>query len=77
MNDHNMEPKFVICINNKDYEASLEARKVFQVLVDEDAAKVGLLRIIDESGEDYLYPAKWFLPINVTDTVEKALLAQP
>jgi hypothetical protein len=49
--------KFVICLKNKGYEVSLEPRKIYQVLADRDAAAHQQLRVIDESGEDYLYPA--------------------
>ena len=51
------EPRFAICIANTDYPAALEVRKIYQVLPDTDAAKHQYLRVIDESGEDYLYPA--------------------
>jgi len=76
MASNKAHPKFVVCIQSGE-AGDLEARKIYQSLPDEDAARVGYVRIIDESGEDYLYPAKWFLPITLTDTVEKALLAQP
>ena len=66
--------KFVVCINNKDYLASLELHKIYRVLPDEDAAADGDLRVIDESGEDYLYSADRFVPINVPDAVQKSLL---
>jgi len=66
--------KFVVCINNKDYPASLELHKIYRVLPDEDAADDGDLRIIDESGEDYLYSAERFIPISVPDAVQKSLL---
>ena len=69
----NMTPtQFAICLNNKDAE-DLTLRKVYQVLPDEQAEKKGLLRIIDESGEDYLYPVGFFFPINVPQKVERAL----
>ena len=67
------EPRFVICIQNDNSE-DLEIRKLYQVLPDEAAAADGLLRIVDESGEDYLYPAKLFLAIDLPQTIEKALL---
>jgi hypothetical protein len=70
----NKARKFVVCINNKDYPASLELHKIYRVLPDEDAASDGDLRVIDESGEDYLYPAKRFVPIAVPDAVQKSLL---
>ena len=66
--------KFAVCVNNADYPASLELHKIYRVLPDEDAAADGDLRVIDESGEDYLYPADRFVPIAVPDAVQKSLL---
>jgi len=66
--------KFVVCINNEDYPASLELHKIYRVIPDEDAAVDGDMRIIDESGEDYLYPASYFVPIKVPQPVEESLL---
>jgi hypothetical protein len=56
-------PEFVVCINNEDYPASLELHKIYRLVPDEDAAADVGLRIINESGEDYLYPASYFSPI--------------
>ena len=67
--------KFVVCLKNKGYEVSLEARKIYQALPDPDAAKHRQIRVIDESGEDYLYPAKYFSPIELPLPVRKAVLA--
>jgi hypothetical protein len=67
-------PEFVVCINNSDYPASLELHKIYRVLADKDATEEGDIRIIDESGEDYLYPSLYFVPIQVPQTVEKSLL---
>ncbi|MDQ7838935.1 MAG: hypothetical protein RDU59_10660 [Thermodesulfobacteriota bacterium] len=67
-------PGFVVCINNIDYPASLELHKIYRVLPDEDAAAEGDIRIIDESGEDYLYPSSYFVHIQVPQTVEESLL---
>jgi hypothetical protein len=67
--------KFVVCVKNKGYEVSLELRKIYQVLSDADAAKHRQLRVIDESGDDYLYPANYFAPIELPDPVRKAVLA--
>jgi len=66
---------FVICIRNRGYEASLELRKIYQAIPDTGAARHHLLRIIDESGEDYLYPQDFFLSIVLPKPVEKALMA--
>jgi hypothetical protein len=51
---------FVVCINNEGYPASLEIRKLYQTIPDERAARQGHVRVIDESGEDYLYPESYF-----------------
>jgi hypothetical protein len=69
------EPRFVICIRNEDCE-DLEPRKVYQVLPDEAAAVDGYLRVIDESGEDYLYPQSYFVPIELPQAAETALLSE-
>ena len=66
--------KFAVCVNNSDYPASLELHKIYRVLPDKDAAADGDLRVIDESGEDYLYPADRFVPIVLPDAVQKSLL---
>ena len=57
------ETQFVVCIHNEEYSASLEVRKIYQAIADPQAAQHQLLRIIDESGEDYLYPAVYFVPV--------------
>ncbi len=64
----------VICLKNKGYEASLEKRKTYVVLPDDAAAKHGLLRVIDESGDDYLYPREYFAAIDLPPVVRRALL---
>jgi hypothetical protein len=56
MKHHQVEPKFAVCINNEDYEVSLELRKIYKVLPDARADEHHYIRVIDESGEDYLYP---------------------
>jgi len=66
--------KFVVCIENEDYEASLELRKIYRVLADRDAEIDGDIRVIDESGEDYLYPADWFIYIELPHALEESLL---
>jgi len=65
--------RFAVCISNRDYSASLEPRKIYRVLPDSEAAGRGLVRVIDESGEDYLYPGDYFLPISLPDSVQRAL----
>lgn len=69
----NSELRFVVCLNNSEYPASLELHKIYRVLPDQDAAEDGDLRIIDESGEDYLYPAEWFAALRVPQVVEESL----
>ena len=68
------EPSFAVCINNRDYPASLELHKIYRVLPDAEAAKDGDLRVVDESGEDYLYPAKDFAIIDVPAELRGILL---
>lgn len=65
--------KFVVCINNENYPSSLELHKIYRVLPDNDAAADGDLRVVDESGEDYLYPLSYFVPIQVPQSVEESL----
>ena len=68
------EQQFAICVKNDDYPASLEVRKIYEVLQDEKAAKHGLVRIIDESGEDYLYPEDFFVSIEIPEAAETIFL---
>jgi hypothetical protein len=70
MNQH----EFVVCINNKGYEASLEFGKIYQVVVDDDAKAEGLIRIIDESGEDYAYSLERFHAVALSQTLETLLI---
>jgi hypothetical protein len=67
--------QLVVCIDNEGYAASLEKRKIYIALRDAAAEQHGLLRIVDESGEDYLYPKKSFRPINLPPAVKRAVLA--
>ncbi|CAN5717290.1 hypothetical protein BH24ACI2_BH24ACI2_09810 [soil metagenome] len=69
------EPKFVVCLNNKGYAASLEIGKLYQIIPDEEAEKIGSLRMIDEDGEDYLYDAKMFCPLQVPPIVAQTLIS--
>jgi hypothetical protein len=55
--------RFVLCVRNEGYPASLELRKVYRVLADERASERRQLRVIDESGEDYLYPEEYFVAV--------------
>jgi len=67
--------RLVICIENDGYAASLEKRKIYVALADRDAEQNKLMRVIDESGEDYLYPEAFFRPIELPAAVKKAVLA--
>jgi hypothetical protein len=68
------EPQFAVCVDNRGYSTSLELRKIYRVLPDSESASRQLVRIIDESGEDYLYPQKYFVSIELSQTLERALL---
>ena len=66
--------KFAVCVDNSGYEASLERNKIYLVLADKDAEKDGDLRIVDESGEDYLFSAERFIAIEVPAAVKASLV---
>ena len=66
--------EFVVCIQNSGYPASLELHKIYRVVRDPEAIREGDLRIIDESGEDYLYPAEWFAAVELPRRVKTSLL---
>jgi hypothetical protein len=66
---------FAVCLNNQRYEASLEVGKLYRVIDDEQAQASGLVRIVDESGEDYAFSAQRFYPIELPQNVEEVLLA--
>jgi hypothetical protein len=67
--------RFVVCLRNKGYEASLERGKIYRALADLDAAKHKQVRVVDESGEDYLYPQALFAPIELPQPIRRALAA--
>lgn len=67
--------KLAVCVHNSGYEASLERRKIYSVLPDPQAKKHKLLRIVDESGEDYLYPEAFFVAVSLPPAVRQAVLA--
>ena len=71
--DNNSVLMFAVCVNNSSYPASLERHKIYRVLPDVDAVVDGDLRIIDESGEDYLYPADYFLLLDLPRDTEHIL----
>jgi hypothetical protein len=64
---------FVVCTHNEGYGASLEIRKIYRKVADPESSRSGLIRVIDESGEDYLYPEGWFEPIDLTPQLQSAL----
>jgi hypothetical protein len=66
--------KFVICVENTDYPASLEVRKVYELLPDPDAKAHAQIRVVDESGEDYLYPAAYFVEVSLPKDAEEAVI---
>jgi hypothetical protein len=72
MRKHKAAIRFVLCIRN-DGADDLELRKAYQVIADPGAGKEGYIRVIDESGEDYLYPAEYFVPIELPTGAAKAL----
>jgi len=71
---HNQTLQFALCLDNEGYPASLEVGKLYRLIPDDEAAAHGYLRVIDESGEDYLYPRDWFVLIEVPESVEASLL---
>jgi len=68
-----MKSEFVICVKNSDYAASLELRKLYPVLPDPTAEARHLVRIVDESGEDYLYPANYFVAVKLEEPARRAV----
>jgi hypothetical protein len=66
--------RLVVCVNNDGYEVSLERRKIYVALPDSRAEKLGQLRVIDESGEDYLYPAESFVALTLPQPIRRAVL---
>jgi hypothetical protein len=66
--------QFYICVDNTGYEASLERRKIYQAVSDAAAARLDLIRIVDESGESYLYPDDMFVSVSLTASVRKAVM---
>jgi hypothetical protein len=67
------KPYLVVCLRNDGYPASLEPRKIYRALPDDQAARLRHVRVIDESGEDYLYPEAYFATIRLPGTIERAL----
>jgi hypothetical protein len=66
--------QFVVCVSNDGYAASLETRKIYLALPDAEAEQLGLIRVVDESGEDYLFPKTLFHAISLSPAESKAVL---
>ncbi len=71
----NTKIQFAVCVRNEDYPASLQLWKVYRVLADEKAERRNLVRVIDESGEDYLFSASYLVPVELPQAAKTALLA--
>ena len=69
-----MRKRFVVCIDNRDYEASLIPRKLYEVIPDDQAEQDDFVRVIDESGEDYLYHKNHFVFVELPEEVERVLV---
>ena len=72
MSEREAQPRFLICVRNEGYAASLELRKVYQAVPDATATERRFVRVIDESGEVYLYPEGYFVPIELPRAAERA-----
>jgi hypothetical protein len=66
--------RLCVCVKNQGYEASLELRKIYETVSDAEAAEHGQIRVIDESGEDYLYPEEFFVRVELPAAVEQKLM---
>jgi hypothetical protein len=69
-----MKHSFLLCVDNEGYEASLEKRKLYERLPDREAERHSQVRIIDESGEDYLYPSSFFAPVRLPITTRNRII---
>jgi hypothetical protein len=67
--------QFVVCLNNEGYLASLEIGKLYRIIPDKEAEKLGGLRVVDEDGEDYLYDVEMFCPLQVPPIVAETLIS--
>jgi len=68
------QPKFAMCVRNEECE-DLELRKIYQILPDRRAARDGYIRVVDESGEDYLYPESYFVTVRLPQRAQRAMAA--
>jgi hypothetical protein len=74
LTDMKRNPQFAVCISNKGYAASLEVRKIYRLIPDKAGAKHGLVRVVDEMGEDYLFPEEYFVSLTLPQAAEGAVL---
>lgn len=74
MTHHDPKGNFLLCVSNESYRASLEVRKVYQALPDPVAASRGFVRVIDESGEDYLYPVDYFVAVELPQAAARVFV---
>ena len=75
MTQKNLEPRYALCLDNEGCRASLEVRKIYQVLPDSEAEQEGLIRVIDNSGEDYLYEGASFVFLKLPPKIERLVAA--
>ncbi len=68
------DARFAVCISNKGYAVSLEVRKIYRLIPDKAGAKHGLVRVVDEMGEDYLFPQEYFVSLRLPQAAERAVL---
>ena len=73
ISDMTKQKQYVVCLDNKGYKASLLARRIYQAIPDTEAADLGLIRVIDESGDDYLFPEKLFEAIELSSSLKRKL----
>jgi hypothetical protein len=74
LTDMKGDAQFAVCISNKGYAASLEVRKIYRLIPDKAGAKHGLVRVVDEMGEDYLFPEEYFVSLRLPQAAERAVL---
>jgi hypothetical protein len=72
-----MKHKFLLCVDNEGYEASLEVRKLYERILDKEADRHNQVRVIDESGEDYLYPSKFFASVKLPMQIKNRIVRKP
>jgi hypothetical protein len=73
MSRNGTDPRYVLCVSNEGYEASLVVRRVYEQVPDAEAEQHKMIRVIDESGEDYLFPDELFAPIRISRAVSRRL----